>query len=111
MYVFHSHARCLFSHQMYMSPFPPEQGKAGMVPNRSQEAEDHFLDFYEEVFEELSGYGEIDEFHVCENLGDHLVSVVCVCLRCFCLLCMQSHCVRVCTRTRCHWCLWRHTHR
>ena len=109
MYVFHSHARCLFSHQMYMSPFPPEQGKAGMVPNRSQEAEDHFLDFYEEVFEELSGYGEIDEFHVCENLGDHLVSVVCVFVV-FALLCMQPVRFRVYAYTCCHCCLRRRSH-
>lgn len=32
-----------------------------------------FEDFYEEVFEELAQYGEIEAMNVCDNLGDHLV--------------------------------------
>ena len=32
----------------------------------------HLEDFYEDVFGELSKFGEIDEMHVCENLCPHL---------------------------------------
>ncbi len=35
-----------------------------------------FEDFYEEVYEELSKFGMIEEMHVCDNLGDHLVGNV-----------------------------------
>ncbi len=35
-----------------------------------------FEDFYEEVYEELSKFGTIEEMHVCDNLGDHLVGNV-----------------------------------
>ncbi len=33
-------------------------------------------EFYEDVFEELSNFGEIEELNVCENLGDHLIGNV-----------------------------------
>jgi len=33
---------------------------------------EHFEDFYEEILEELSKYGEIEQLHVVENLGDHM---------------------------------------
>jgi len=36
----------------------------------------HFEDFYEEVFLELSKFGEIKDLIVCDNLGDHLVGNV-----------------------------------
>jgi splicing factor U2AF subunit len=29
-------------------------------------------DFYEEIFEEFSKYGKIEDIQVCENLGDHM---------------------------------------
>ena len=32
-----------------------------------------FEDFYEEVFEELATFGEVEAMNVCDNLGDHLV--------------------------------------
>jgi len=35
-----------------------------------------FEEFYEEIFDELSNYGYIEELHVCDNLGDHLVGNV-----------------------------------
>ncbi len=35
-----------------------------------------FEDFYEELYEELSKFGIIEEMHVCDNLGDHLVGNV-----------------------------------
>lgn len=35
-----------------------------------------FEDFFEEVYEELSKFGEISEMNVCDNLGDHLIGNV-----------------------------------
>jgi splicing factor U2AF subunit len=32
--------------------------------------------FYEEIFEELANFGELEEVQVCENLGDHMVGNV-----------------------------------
>lgn len=31
-------------------------------------------DFYEDMFEELNKYGEIESLNVCDNLSDHMVS-------------------------------------
>jgi splicing factor U2AF subunit len=41
-----------------------------MDPRRLQE---HFEDFYEDLFEELSKYGELESLNVCDNLADHMV--------------------------------------
>jgi len=35
-----------------------------------------FDEFYEEIFEELQGFGELEDVQVCENLGDHMVGNV-----------------------------------
>jgi len=35
-----------------------------------------FLSFYEDMFLELSKFGRIDELHVCDNLGDHMIGHV-----------------------------------
>lgn len=41
------------------------------------EVQQHYDDFYEEVFTELNEkYGEIEEMNICDNLGDHLVGNV-----------------------------------
>eukprot|EP00252_Welwitschia_mirabilis_P015464 TRINITY_DN33_c1_g3_i1.p1 TRINITY_DN33_c1_g3~~TRINITY_DN33_c1_g3_i1.p1 ORF type:complete len:313 (-),score=49.35 TRINITY_DN33_c1_g3_i1:336-1274(-) len=48
------------------------QGQA-MDPKKIQE---HFEDFYEDLFEELSKYGEIESLNVCDNLADHMVGNV-----------------------------------
>lgn len=34
-----------------------------------------YQDFYEDIFEELSKYGEIENLNVCDNLADHMVRV------------------------------------
>jgi splicing factor U2AF subunit len=41
-----------------------------------KEAIKHFEDFYEEVFLELTKFGEVKELNVCDNLGDHLIGNV-----------------------------------
>lgn len=54
-----------------------------------EEAQEHFDNFFEDVFIELEDkYGEIEEMNVCDNLGDHLVGnvYVKVCL----LLCVSQ---------------------
>merc|ERR1712202_5386 len=41
------------------------------------EMQEHYDDFFEEVFVELEDkYGPIEEMNVCDNLGDHLVGNV-----------------------------------
>jgi len=40
------------------------------------EAVNHFEDFYEEVFTELTKYGEVDEVVVADNIGDHMIGNV-----------------------------------
>lgn len=36
----------------------------------------HYEDFYEDLFEELSKYGEIESLNICDNLADHMVGNV-----------------------------------
>lgn len=36
----------------------------------------NFQDFYEDVFEELAYYGELENLNVCDNLADHMVGNV-----------------------------------
>ena len=39
--------------------------------------QDHFEDFYEDIFEELTNIGgELEQLRVCENLSDHLTGNV-----------------------------------
>lgn len=53
-------------------------GSNSMLPNISDvEMQEHFDDFFAEVFTELEEkYGEIEEMNICDNLGDHLVGNV-----------------------------------
>lgn len=46
----------------------------GLPPPAVPEGDEqyHFEDFYEDVWEEMSKYGEVEEIHICENLSDHL---------------------------------------
>ncbi|OVA04640.1 RNA recognition motif domain [Macleaya cordata] len=55
-----------------MTPGMDPQGHA-MDPRKIQE---HFEDFYEDLFEELSKYGEIESLNICDNLADHMVGNV-----------------------------------
>eukprot|EP00954_Amorphochlora_amoebiformis_P024249 1365200-Amorphochlora_amoeboformis.AAC.1 len=54
---------------MYVRPPPGPNG----LP---VEDDDHFENFYEEILDELSNYGAIEELNVLENMGDHLVGNV-----------------------------------
>uniref|UniRef100_A0A7C9CNA8 Uncharacterized protein n=1 Tax=Opuntia streptacantha TaxID=393608 RepID=A0A7C9CNA8_OPUST len=55
-----------------MTPGVDPQGQA-LDPRKIQQ---HFEDFYEDLFEELSKYGELESLNVCDNLADHMVGNV-----------------------------------
>ncbi|XP_050367336.1 splicing factor U2af small subunit B-like [Argentina anserina] len=41
-----------------------------------RQMQSHFEEFYEDLFQELSKYGEIESLNVCDNLADHMVGNV-----------------------------------
>ncbi|GMI73849.1 hypothetical protein like AT1G27650 [Hibiscus trionum] len=45
-------------------------------PIDPQKIQEHFEDFYEDIFEELSKFGEIESLNVCDNLADHMIGNV-----------------------------------
>ncbi|KAH9606165.1 hypothetical protein KSS87_014480 [Heliosperma pusillum] len=45
-------------------------------PIHPRDIQNHFEDFYEDLFEELNKYGEIESLNVCDNLADHMVGNV-----------------------------------
>jgi splicing factor U2AF 35 kDa subunit len=49
-------------------------GDVSQVDDKQIQAE--FDEFYEEIFDELSKFGTLEEVQVCENLGDHMVGNV-----------------------------------
>lgn len=63
---------------MYQHPaLQAERGLDGLpLPVNAEFMQTHFSDFFEDVFEELAKYGEIEQMNVCDNLGDHLVGSV-----------------------------------
>lgn len=55
----------------------------GVSTVTDEECQEHFDNFFEDVFVELEDkYGEIEEMNVCDNLGDHLVGNVYVKVSC-----------------------------
>mmetsp|Transcript_11847 Transcript_11847/g.14780 ORF Transcript_11847/g.14780 Transcript_11847/m.14780 type:complete len:251 (+) Transcript_11847:268-1020(+) len=63
---------------MYQTPAQQYQLQTGNPPPMIDAAaiEEHLVDFYEDVCTELSNFGELEELHVCNNLGDHLMGNV-----------------------------------
>ncbi|GAB2300497.1 hypothetical protein Dimus_034541 [Dionaea muscipula] len=55
-----------------ITPGVDAQGQA-IDPKTIQQ---HFEDFYEDIFEELSKFGEIECLNVCDNLADHMIGNV-----------------------------------
>ncbi|XP_023638740.1 splicing factor U2af small subunit B isoform X2 [Capsella rubella] len=45
-------------------------------PIDPRKIQEHFEDFYEDLFEELNKYGEIESLNICDNLSDHMVGNV-----------------------------------
>ncbi|KAG8371204.1 hypothetical protein BUALT_Bualt13G0062900 [Buddleja alternifolia] len=46
------------------------------LPIDPKKMQEHFEDFYEDLFEELNKYGEIESLNICDNLADHMVGNV-----------------------------------
>jgi splicing factor U2AF 35 kDa subunit len=42
----------------------------------ASQTQQHFDAFYEDFYSELCRYGELEEMHVCDNVGDHLIGNV-----------------------------------
>eukprot|EP01017_Pseudomicrothorax_dubius_P038754 TRINITY_DN5859_c0_g1_i1.p1 TRINITY_DN5859_c0_g1~~TRINITY_DN5859_c0_g1_i1.p1 ORF type:complete len:169 (+),score=39.43 TRINITY_DN5859_c0_g1_i1:921-1427(+) len=52
-------------------------GDDHLIPDEKiAEVRKHFEEFYEDVFLELANYGEIEELHVLNNIGAHLIGNV-----------------------------------
>ncbi|GAV61784.1 zf-CCCH domain-containing protein/RRM_5 domain-containing protein [Cephalotus follicularis] len=62
---------------MYQRPdmITPGVDAQGM-PIDPRKIQMHFEDFYEDLFEELNKYGQIESLNVCDNLADHMVGNV-----------------------------------
>jgi len=45
-------------------------------PIDPRKIQEHFEDFYEDIFEELSKFGEVESLNICDNLADHMVGNV-----------------------------------
>lgn len=45
-------------------------------PIDPRKIQEHFEDFYEDIFEELCKFGEIESLNVCDNLADHMIGNV-----------------------------------
>lgn len=58
---------------LYRNPNRNGAANANITP---QVAQEEFFCFYEDLFMEISKFGHIDEMHVVDNLGDHLVGHV-----------------------------------
>lgn len=50
-----------------------QQAATGEAVIDKEKAVEDFLQFYEDMFMELSKFGRIDALHVCDNLGDHMI--------------------------------------
>jgi splicing factor U2AF subunit len=62
---------------MYQNPLAniiANHGDPNSVDRKETEAQ--FEDFYEEIYEELCTFGKVEELHVCDNLGEHLLGNV-----------------------------------
>lgn len=55
-----------------VTPGLDPQGQA-LDPRKIQE---HFDEFFEDIYEELSKFGEIENLNICDNLADHMVGNV-----------------------------------
>ena len=47
-----------------------------MAPHLSASVRVTVQDFYEDIFEELAKYGEVENLNICDNLADHMVGSV-----------------------------------
>jgi splicing factor U2AF subunit len=68
----------LLMQNMYQNPaLNAPMGPDGLpIPVDPRASQEHFEDFYEDIFEELDKYGEIENLNICDNLADHMVGSV-----------------------------------
>ncbi|CAA3014686.1 Splicing factor U2af small subunit B [Olea europaea subsp. europaea] len=45
-------------------------------PLHPKQIQNHFEDFYQDLFEEMSKYGDLQSLNICDNLADHMVGNV-----------------------------------
>ncbi|CDP20409.1 unnamed protein product [Coffea canephora] len=45
-------------------------------PIKPHKIQEHFKDFYEDIFEELGKFDKIESLNICDNLADHMISNV-----------------------------------
>ncbi|KAG6608662.1 Splicing factor U2af small subunit A, partial [Cucurbita argyrosperma subsp. sororia] len=45
-------------------------------PIDPRKIQEHFEDFYEDIYEELGKFGEIESLNICDNLADHMIGNV-----------------------------------
>lgn len=66
-------SQTLIFHNMYVNPATIAVNvDGGSLEVDDSEAQQHFDEFFEDVFEELGNFGEIETLLVTANLGDHL---------------------------------------
>lgn len=63
----------MYQNPVLNAPLGPDGLPVQVAP---EEVMEHYEDFYEDVFEELAKYGEIENLNVCDNLADHMVGNV-----------------------------------
>ena len=62
---------------MYQSPAAAAIANPTAQINTDPRAiQEHFEDFYEDIFEELAKFGELEGLNVCDNTSDHLIGNV-----------------------------------
>lgn len=68
------HMRPAFSQTIVLPNIYINPGLDPSANLSAQQVQDHFDAFYEDFYVEFSNkFGEIEELHVCDNIGDHLV--------------------------------------
>ncbi|KXZ54370.1 hypothetical protein GPECTOR_5g45 [Gonium pectorale] len=63
----------MYQNPLLNAPLGPDGLPIRVDPKAAQE---HFEDFYEDVFEELAQHGELENLNVCDNFADHMVGNV-----------------------------------
>eukprot|EP00775_Hariotina_reticulata_P005245 gene5245-5480_t len=63
----------MYQNPVLNAPLGPDGLPVQVAPDEVME---HYEDFYEDVFEELAQYGELENLNVCDNLADHMVGNV-----------------------------------
>lgn len=64
----------LFAHLYKNPPLAVALADGQPIPDEKiEEVVEHLETWYQEIFLEVSKFGEIREMHICDNLGDHLI--------------------------------------